>query len=47
VPNDVALLESLNDVSMWRNPGHVTTRGAELYSLWLARRLDELQVLKK
>lgn len=38
-PADPELLRALDDAALWRDPGHLMTRGAEIYSRWLARQL--------
>lgn len=46
-PADQALLSQLDDARLWRDPSHMTTPGAEIYSRWLARQLAALGVLRK
>ncbi len=47
VPADQSLLESLNEPALWYNQGHLSTRGAAIYSRWLAAELDRRGVLRK
>jgi hypothetical protein len=44
---DQELLSALDDKTYWRNAGHVSFRGAKIYSLWLARALAKSGALKK
>jgi len=45
--NDPKLLENLDSAKMWHNRGHLSSKGASLYSIWLAERLAEMGVLRK
>jgi hypothetical protein len=44
---DVELLSALDKKSYWMDRGHVSIRGARVYTEWLARRLVEKNVLLK
>jgi len=44
---DVALLRSLDHAEDWYDIGHMSSRGAALYSAWLAARIDQAGLLRK
>jgi hypothetical protein len=44
---DAELLEALDDKGLWRNAGHVSFKGAKVYSLWLARALAKSGALER
>ena len=44
---DPELIKQLDEKPIWRDAGHLTSRGAVPYSEWLAGRLAESGVLKK
>ena len=46
-PADATLLKQLDDRKLWRDPSHLTRRGAIIYSRWLAQGLASLNVLQK
>ncbi len=46
-PADEALLSELDNAKLWRDPSHLTTVGAGIYSRWLAHQIAALRVLRK
>jgi len=46
-PDDLKLLTKLDSAPLWYNAGHLSTKGAPIYSRWLAQRLAELGVLQR
>lgn len=44
---DPTLIEALGTAAHWRNAGHLSPKGALVYSAWLARELDRLGLLQR
>jgi hypothetical protein len=44
---DPALIEALGTAAHWRNAGHLSQKGAIVYTVWLARELDRLGLLQR
>jgi hypothetical protein len=46
-PDDVALLRGLDDKQFWFDAGHLSAKGARVYTHWLAEQLAKRGVLEK
>ncbi|HEX2730978.1 MAG TPA: hypothetical protein VHM70_05210 [Polyangiaceae bacterium] len=46
-PANRRMLSELNSKEYWLNPGHLSTAGARIYTLWLAERLIHTGVLRR
>lgn len=44
---DPVLIEALGGRTNWRNAGHLSSKGAVVYTTWLAKELDRLGVLQR
>ena len=47
VPDDAELLHRLDHTRMWYDAGHLSKRGAQIYTKWLAHQLAASGALKK
>jgi hypothetical protein len=46
LPTDLSLLKDLDQPKLWRDDGHLSSKGAAIYTKWLARQLARADVLK-
>jgi hypothetical protein len=46
-PDDVELLTELDSAPLWYNAGHLSSKGAPIYTRWLAQRLVQSGALKR